>query len=157
MIRYVLALLVIFGFMVFLTKYLLGTGMDKGLLKPNNVQIVSTGKTIYAEQCASCHGIELGGEKDWKQPKADGRMPAPPHDETGHTWHHSDQQLVEITKFGIGKLMNLRDYRTDMPVYGEILTDKEIIAVLSYIKAQWPAEVRERHDEMNEQQSEKSK
>jgi mono/diheme cytochrome c family protein len=38
-----------------------------------------------------------------------------------------------------------------MPVYEDVLSDEEIIAVLSWIKAQWPAEVRERQDQINQQ------
>ena len=119
------------------------------LFKPEDPQTIALGGTIYAEQCAACHGANLKGEDNWQQPKTDGRMPAPPHDETGHTWHHPDQQLFDITKYGIARLMGLKDYQTDMPVYQEILTDEEIIAVLSYIKAQWPPEIRKQHDEMN--------
>ena len=27
-------------------------------------------------------------------------LPAPPHNETGHTWHHPDEMLFAITKYG---------------------------------------------------------
>ncbi|RKF07695.1 hypothetical protein DEM25_008030 [Oceaniradius stylonematis] len=76
-------------------------------------------------------------------------MPAPPHDETGHTWHHPDQVLFDITKLGVVRAANLENYRSAMPAYEDILTDDEIIAILSYIKSTWPADVRERHDELN--------
>jgi S-disulfanyl-L-cysteine oxidoreductase SoxD len=36
-----------------------------------------------------------------------------------------------------------------MPVYAGVLTDAEIVAVLSYIKANWPPDIRRRHDELN--------
>lgn len=139
------------------TPWLIIDDQRYGLFRPDDPQTVALGASVYAEQCASCHGAGLEGEDDWKQPKANGRMPAPPHDETGHTWHHSDQQLFDITKFGIARLMDLKDYKTDMPVYDGKLTDAEIIAALSYIKAQWPSEIRKRHDEMNKQRSESSK
>ncbi|MCW5719495.1 MAG: cytochrome c, partial [Bauldia sp.] len=51
------------------------------------------GQTLYLANCASCHGVDLEGQPNWQTPLADGRFPAPPHDETGHTWHHSDAQL----------------------------------------------------------------
>jgi len=38
-----------------------------------------------------------------------------------------------------------------MPVYEGILTDKEIIAVLSYIKSTWPEDIKAMHDEMERQ------
>ncbi|MGI9400842.1 MAG: c-type cytochrome [Rhizobiaceae bacterium] len=124
-----------------------------GLFLPDDQQMVAQGKVIYTEQCASCHGDNLEGEQNWRQPKANGRMPAPPHDETGHTWHHSDQQLFKITKFGLASMTKLKDYQTDMPIYEDVLTDEEIIAVLSFIKAQWNNKIREQHDEFNRRHS----
>ena len=44
---------------------------------------------------------------------------------------------------------NLKNYKTKMPVFGKTLSDEEIIAVLSYIKSQWPEEVQRRHDQLN--------
>ena len=68
-------------------------------LQPVTVQL---GSVLYAEQCASCHGKNLEGQTDWHQRDQDGYLPAPPHDETAHTWHHSDQDLFEMTKYGVG-------------------------------------------------------
>jgi len=82
---------------------------------------------------------------------SDGLLPAPPHDPSGHTWHHPDAQLFAITKHGLAKLIDQPDYRTAMPVYDGVLSDDEIVAVLSWIKAQWPLEVQQRHDEINAQ------
>ena len=65
-----------------------------------NADAVALGKEVYANQCASCHGADLEGQPNWRQRRADGRLPAPPHDESGHTWHHPDQQLFELTKYG---------------------------------------------------------
>jgi len=36
-----------------------------------------------------------------------------------------------------------------MPIYDDVLKDKEIIAVLSYIKSTWPVDVRQIHDKIN--------
>lgn len=121
------------------------------LLKPDDKRIVAAGAAIYAANCASCHGADLKGQADWQSPGDDGLMPAPPHDETGHTWHHPDEILFAITKHGVARAANLKDYKSAMPVYEGVLSDEEIIAVLSWIKAQWPEEIRHRHDQMNEQ------
>src|SRR5690349_4906950 len=63
---------------------------DKPLADPTNASQVASGKAIYAANCASCHGANLEGQANWKSRNPIGRMPAPPHDDTGHTWHHPD-------------------------------------------------------------------
>lgn len=128
------------------------TELSKGSLFPYlDETVIAKGQKIYKESCASCHGDDLKGEANWQTRKASGRLPAPPHDETGHTWHHRDELLLAITKFGLAKLTNNPDYETDMPVYEGVLEDDEIIAVLAYIKSTWPAEIQTRHDQMNSQ------
>lgn len=102
---------------------------------------LAMGQQVYAEACASCHGAELEGQPNWRVRQANGRLPAPPHDETGHTWHHADQQLFEITKQGVAALAP-EGYESDMPAFAETLSDDEIRAVLAYIRSTWPAEIR---------------
>ena len=104
------------------------------------LQIVR-GKEIYAQNCASCHGANLEGQPDWKRRLENGRMPAPPHDESGHTWHHSDQDLFAITKLGVGGVVP--GYESDMLAFGEILSDEDIVAVLAFIKSTWPERQRD--------------
>ena len=74
-------------------------------LKPNEPAVVSLGKQVYAQNCASCHGVALEGQANWRQRGNHGYMPAPPHDETGHTWHHPDTYLFLMTKYGIEKMI----------------------------------------------------
>lgn len=120
-----------------------------GLLEPDNRTVMARGEAVYARNCASCHGNNLEGQPDWQTRDEDGFMPAPPHDESGHTWHHPDQLLFNITKLGVVKAANLKDYKTRMPAFEGILSDDDIIAVLSFIKSRWPEEVQRRHDELN--------
>lgn len=94
-------------------------------------QQVEAGQELYAVQCASCHKADLSGEPDWKTPKADGTYPAPPHDSTGHTWHHSDQLLLQIVREGIDVA------GTTMPTFGNKLTDAEILSIIEYLKSGW--------------------
>lgn len=122
------------------------------VLRPDNPAVVAQGAAIYTAQCAACHGANLEGQPNWRERGADGRLPAPPHDETGHTFHHVDALLFALTKFGPPKeIGNGEPYYSNMPAYETVLSDDEIIAVLSYIKSKWPAEIRARHDEMNAQ------
>ena len=116
---------------------------------PTDPAQVALGKQVYAAQCASCHGVNLEGQPNWKERNADGKLPAPPHDETGHTWHHPDQQLFDITKRGTAALVG-PSYKTDMREFGSILSDEEIWAVLAYIKSTWPPRIQEMHRRMNE-------
>ena len=119
-------------------------------LLPSDPDVVAFGAAIYAENCASCHGAQLQGQPNWRRVGADGRLPAPPHDETGHTWHHDGDTLFRLTKYGTGALIGDPNYKTNMPIYDEILTDDEIIAALSYIKSTWPQTIRQRHDELED-------
>ncbi len=120
-------------------------------LRPDDPQVLRVGARIYAQQCAACHGAKGEGQPHWRDRGPDGLLPAPPHDASGHTWHHPDEQLFAITKQGLAQLINQPDYRTAMPIYDDVLSDNEIVAVLSWIKAQWPPEIRQRHDEINVQ------
>lgn len=110
---------------------------------PGNATQVALGKTVYATYCAACHGANLQGQSDWQGRKADGKLPAPPHDASGHTWHHDDETLLHITKFGFDKFAG-PDYKTDMPKYADILSDEQTLAVLAYIKSTWPKDILKR-------------
>lgn len=119
-------------------------------LKPDDASVVSLGEEIYVENCSSCHGASLEGERDWQGRDEDGRLRAPPHDATGHTWHHDGELLFRLTKYGPADVIGDPSYATNMPAYKDMLSDAEIIAVLSYIKSTWPPHIRARHDEMEE-------
>ena len=117
-------------------------------LKPDDESVLLLGKNIYAQNCASCHGINLEGQKDWMSRLPNGMMPAPPHDVTGHTWHHPDNYLFLITKHGVEEILGEK-YLNNMPAYKDILSDDEIIAALSYIKSTWPSKIKKNHDQIN--------
>jgi mono/diheme cytochrome c family protein len=108
---------------------------------------VELGRALYAEHCASCHGANLEGEPDWQSPKPNGRMPAPPHDASGHTWHHADRILHQITKRGMSAVVP--NYESDMRAFEGVLRDEEINAILAFIKGTWPARERAYQREQN--------
>ena len=122
-----------------------------GSLRPDDAQTLALGRKVYEAHCAACHGVKLEGQANWRERGVDGRLPAPPHDAGGHTWHHPDDTLFRITKFGVAKVANVKDYATAMPIYEGVLSDEEIVAVLSWIKSQWPADIRARHGQVNQQ------
>lgn len=116
---------------------------EKSPADPANPQQVTLGKAVYAQHCAACHGARLEGQPNWQERLPSGRMPAPPHDASGHTWHHPDAVLFGITKLGLvpGKYAPPK-YKSDMPAFGGQLSDEQIWAVLAYLKSAWPADIR---------------
>ena len=123
-------------------------GTAGGALPYMDVEAVARGQEVYAENCASCHGAQLEGEPDWRQRDADGFLPAPPHDVSGHTWHHPDGQLVAITALGTEKIVG-GGYKSRMPGFADTLSEDDILAVLAFIKSTWPSEVIARHNQIN--------
>lgn len=126
------------------------TAQAEGFLPYDNPAAVRAGQQIYADNCASCHGDALQGEPNWRDRDADGYLPAPPHDASGHTWHHPDRVLFLTTKYGTEAMVG-GSYRSRMAGYEDILTDGDILAVLAFIKSTWPAAVIRRHDMINAQ------
>jgi len=89
------------------------------------------GSGLYQANCASCHGVNLEGQMNWKVPGENGVLLAPPHDNSGHTWHHADDLLLQIIAEG-GSMPN-----STMPAYQDRLTEAEMTAILAYIKTYW--------------------
>lgn len=112
---------------------------------PNDPVLVAAGQAVYAAQCAACHGAKLEGQPNWKTPNADGSLPAPPHDASGHTWHHPDAVLFRITRLG-GQAVAPPGFASGMPAFGDTLNDREISAVLAFIKSTWPGNIRARQE-----------
>lgn len=123
-------------------------GDDAPRIDAADAKQVAAGKSVYARHCASCHGVNLEGQPDWRRRKPNGRLPAPPHDASGHTWHHPDALLFEITKHGLVPPRAPPGYASDMPAFAGVLSDDEIRAVLAYIQSRWPPQVTEARAEM---------
>ncbi len=77
-----------------------------------------------------------------------GRLPAPPHDASGHTWHHPDGVLFRVTKDGPAAVVG-DGYESDMPGFGDVMSDPEIQAVVEFIKSTWPERERRYQAEMS--------
>lgn len=134
-----------------LTVYLMrSTSNDGGGLESaKSVAAVARGKIAYGRYCTNCHGNQLQGQADWKSPLPNGRLPAPPHDASGHTWHHPDVVLTGITRRGLKPYVG-QDYESDMPAFGGILSDEQIGDILSYIKSTWPERERDYQRQMTD-------
>jgi mono/diheme cytochrome c family protein len=118
-----------------------GASIPEGL----DPQAVARGEALYLQYCASCHGVDLSGDADWKTPGPDGAYPPPPHDSSGHTWHHPDALLLEIIRDGSPF------QPSNMPAFGSVLSDEDIMAILEYLKANWGADEREFQRSVTEQ------
>ena len=118
---------------------------------PDDAAQVERGARIYAENCAACHGAELEGQPNWRKQLSTGGLPAPPHDETGHTWHHADEILFIYTKLGAKEGLGIEGFQSNMAAFRDTLSDADIWASLAYIMSRWPERVRQRQDHINEQ------
>lgn len=115
-------------------------GCGDGTDRPDPMALME-GETIYKVECASCHGAKLEGQAEWRTRRPDGKLPAPPHDATGHTWHHPREQLAKIVKLGMVPPNAPPGYASDMPGFAAKLTDRQIDNVLLYIESKWPPEI----------------
>ena len=100
---------------------------------PKNTSEVMRGRTVFKENCQTCHGEKAVGQvKNWREPLPNGKYPAPPLDGTGHAWHHPGAALLKTINMGgiaIGGTM---------PPFKDVLSDKDKRAALSYIQSLWP-------------------
>lgn len=85
------------------------------------------GREVYLRVCAECHGERGQGFAD--------HPGAPALDDTGHTWHHPDQQIYDWIVNG--KLGVVGD---GMPALGDRLSDVEVEAVIAYLHSLWTEE-----------------
>jgi mono/diheme cytochrome c family protein len=134
-----------------------GAVMSHGPPTPNATAIVlpaldpahvARGRQVYVQFCARCHGQRAEGAPNWQQPDARGDLPPPPHDDSGHTWRHSDAQLAEIIRNGLRDRFNKTPELT-MPPFTDRLSDAEIMAVIAYFKSLWSPEHRAFQEEEN--------
>jgi len=125
-------------------------GSAEARVDQSDPQVIATGKVAYEQFCSSCHGIDLKGQPNWKTTKADGILPAPPHDKSGHTWHHSDEILFNYIKGG-GESLGIKDFKSGMPPFKSMMNDTKIWSTLAYIKSRWPEKNRARQALATEQ------
>jgi mono/diheme cytochrome c family protein len=98
---------------------------------------VARGETIYTRHCASCHGARGEGAPQWRQRGADGKLPAPPLDGSGHAWHHPMADLIEMINEGS------RPGEGNMPGWKGKLGADEVNAVIAWFQSLWNDDIHE--------------
>jgi len=122
--------------LVVLTLLLSACGSEDG----GSDEALSRGETLYEENCLSCHGGESGGEISDSPPR---------HNQNGHTWHHPDCQLTEITLRGPAAWGGTPEPGS-MPAFEGQLTEDDVAAILTYIKTWWTDEQRAYQEEITQ-------
>ena len=89
--------------------------------------VLALGETLYSQSCASCHGAAGEGF-------AQAGVPAPPLDGSAHSWHHADDQILDL----------LREGGSIMPAVGRDWSDDQLAAVLTFVKTRWEPWQRDR-------------
>ena len=102
------------------------------------------GMELYNKNCSSCHMMNLAGNPDWKTGvDEDGQRLAPPLNGTGHTWHHSPNQLYQIIRYGYKKFDP--NYKGKM-LGNEELSEDDVWSILEYIKSIWPEKIKTKYN-----------
>jgi protein SCO1/2 len=107
----------------------------------DDVAKVAAGKLVYLHWCAGCHGRRLQGQPLWQLEDQYAGRRAPAHDQSGHTWAHSDENLFYMSRDGRFPSVSLST-PSYMPSYADSLTDEQIIEAIAFIKATWPIGLR---------------
>lgn len=122
-----------------------GAAFAQALAQPDTAD-PALGAELYQQSCAVCHGTNLQGQENWQSPGEDGLLPPPPHDESGHTWHHGDDLLFNYTKLGGQAALErsgITGFNSGMPPFEDLLSDEEIWNILAYIKSTWRPRIQE--------------
>ena len=115
----------------------------KVVAKSQNIDIFK-GMELYRSNCASCHMGNLSGNPDWKSGvDDDGQRLPPPLNGTGHTWHHSPEQLFQVIRYGFKKFDP--NYKGKM-LGNDDLSENDVWSILEYIKSVWPKEIKDKYN-----------
>lgn len=99
---------------------------------------VITGREVFTQNCAVCHGGEAQGTAgDWRVKLDDGSFPPPPLNGSAHAWHHPQEILLRVIDYG-GEAMGGK-----MPAFIDVLDQSEKLAAIAYFQSFWSDEIYE--------------
>ena len=128
---------------IIFTLLLISLFSYKVVAKSQNIDIFQ-GMELYTSNCASCHMGNLAGNPDWKSGvDDDGQRLPPPLNGTGHTWHHSPEQLFQVIRYGFKKFDP--NYKGKM-LGNDDLSEDDVWSILEYIKSVWPKEIKDKYN-----------
>ncbi len=86
-------------------------------IPPNGQQLISRGKQVYLEQCATCHQVDGSGSAQ-RYPRLAGNPIVTLHDPA---------PIIETVLYGQGSMMAFR----------QKISGDDVAAVLSYVRQAW--------------------
>lgn len=94
------------------------------------------GATVFAANCASCHGDKAQGlYPQWRERLDDGSLPPPPLNGSAHAWHHPQSVLLQVINGGG------LPFGGNMPAFASVLMEHEKLAAIAYFQGFWSEEI----------------
>ena len=120
--------------------------------RSSDISMIVRGAQLYKQNCASCHGNNAQGADNWQKRDAQGKLPPPPLNGTGHAWHHPMTGLKQTIFFGTENIGG------SMPGWKGKLSETQVDEILAWLQSKWPDEVYQawaRNDQRTRNQSTK--
>jgi mono/diheme cytochrome c family protein len=108
-----------------------------GYLQFAPLEADTRGEQLYLIHCVECHGAEGVGENPENvYAKDEFGYVAPPMDDTGHAWHHTDEQLTQMIMGGSPRNPRMEGFK-------HVLNEEDAGDLVEYIKSLWSPYIRE--------------
>lgn len=96
---------------------------------------VDGGREVFKTHCATCHGENAEGTREWKKTLPDGSYPPPPLNGSAHAWHHPKSMLKRtIDKGGVA-------LGGTMPGFANKLGNSEKDAAIAFFQSFWKDDI----------------
>jgi mono/diheme cytochrome c family protein len=96
------------------------------------------GKTVFANNCAVCHGKNAEATPHWKTLDANGHYPPPPLNGSAHAWHHPLAILGRTIYLGGAPVGG------QMPAFKGVLSETDMIDVIAHFQSYWSDDIYQR-------------
>lgn len=96
------------------------------------------GKTVFANNCAVCHGKNAEATPYWKTLDANGHYPPPPLNGSAHAWHHPLAILGRTIYHGGAPVGG------QMPAFKDVLSETDMIDAIAHFQSYWSDDIYQR-------------